>query len=104
MTEYEDFEPFFQAVIAEIKRHDPEFGDSWKELDEVMWTLNTNTPFPVPTDKYLDWRMVGLVNTYERKPLTEEQKLNELLDITAFCAMRWMRSYLKRMEEQSNAA
>ena len=36
MTDYEDFEPFFLAMIAKMKQHDHNKGDSWKKTERYV--------------------------------------------------------------------
>lgn len=81
MTEFEDFKPFFEAMIAEMQRHDPEKGDSWKgewkSLDgEDMINYELNQ------------KLGRCFLKYWRRP---EENLDELIDIANLCGMRWLR-------------
>lgn len=105
MTVFMDFRPFFDAMVKEMRRHDSEKEDSWKERgfydgsgrsveDKGRWW---------PMDVYLDERIVK--KTREYKDLATDENgnyagargnffiLNENVDIANFHAMRWLRHY-----------
>jgi len=95
MTEFKDFKPFFDAMIAEMKRHDPEEGDSWRDDKlEIMINSPDNT-ISIPMDECLKMRLEHAFESY-----TATGSLDELVDIANLCAMLWLRH--KEREEQVN--
>ena len=89
MTEYEDLEPFFKAMIAEMQRHDHEFGDSWKR----EWT---NLSGEDMVNWHLDQKIGRCFLNYWRNP---DEKMGELIDIANLCAMRYLRNSTRSKTE-----
>lgn len=81
MTEFDDFKPFFDAMVAEMKRHDHEFDDSWK--NPALWVSNN-----------LDNKINRCFHHYWRN-----ESLDELIDIANLCAMRWIRGCKESAKE-----
>ena len=71
MSEGKDFAPFFKAMIAEMQRHYPEHGDSWKTCSlSHLWKV--------------------------LKRVIEDVDMNNmshLLDVANVCGMMWLRWY-----------
>ena len=74
MTEYEDFEPFFKAMIEKMKSHDHNKGDSWKKREKYM-AYNLREKF---------WE--------EFKECIEFNEPEEFVDLANICAMIWLRA------------
>ncbi len=92
MTEFEDFKPFFEAMIAKMKTHDEDRGDSWKE-DGFWRDINYRYMSEGPQMRYfkMDPWLLGLLQD-ELKEYETKLDPKDLLDIANFCAMLYMRS------------
>ncbi len=92
MTEFEDFKPFFEAMIAKMKTHDHDRGDSWKE-DGFYQDINTRYMSEGPSMRWvhMDPWLQGLLKD-EQREYERSYDPKELLDIANFCAMLYMRS------------
>lgn len=79
MTEYEDFEPFFKAMIEKMQRHDHNKDDSWKKTEKYM-AYNLRTKLWEEFKECIEFNEIE--NT--RNP-------DEFLDLANICAMIWLR-------------
>ncbi len=92
MTEFEDFKPFFEAMIAKMQTHDHDRGDSWKE-DGFYRDINTRYMSEGPHMRFfkMDPWLLDLLKD-EVKEYEAKLDPKELLDIANFCGMLYMRS------------
>lgn len=92
MTEFEDFKPFFEAMITKMKTHDHDRGDSWRE--EGFWKdVNYRYSSMGRQSRYFEmdpWLLTLLKEELVEYEASKDPK--ELLDIANFCAMLYIRS------------
>ena len=90
-----EFGEFFKAMVAEMKRHKKEKGDSWKKSTIVVGIMypthsnyneNHGIPNSIITDKYLQDLLEVRVKDFLRK-----KDKDELVDIANICGMLWCR-------------
>lgn len=96
MTEFEDFKPFFDAMIKKMQKKDSEYGDTWKEWDWVYYKddvpANPQTDeekdecYTVPMAEHLDNLLHLEMEDYEQEP-TQRKRVN----IANYVAMRFLR-------------
>ncbi len=74
-----ELKEFMLACEAELKRHDTEKGDSWKEMElPSLITLFS----------------VAMANWYD-KPIKSQENNDQLIDIANFAMMLWYRQKAK---------
>ena len=83
MTEYEDFEPFFNAMIEKMQEHDHNKGDSWKKSEKYM-AYNLRTKF---------WE--EFTECIEFNEIENTRKPDEFVDLANICAMIYLRAVTK---------
>lgn len=98
MTTHETFRPFFDLMIEEMQRHDPEFGDSWLNQDKVAYDVVDDEVMYVSMEEHLDNLLLKATDEYDR---TKES--SQLEDIANICAMRRLRGIIKELEEEAMA-
>jgi len=80
MTDYEDFKPFFDAMIAKMKDHDHNKGNSWKRGERYM-AYNLRTKL---------WE--EFTECIEFNDIEDTRKPDEFVDLANVCAMIYLRS------------
>lgn len=91
MTDFKDFKPFFDAMIKEMQRHDPKYGDSWKERGFYV-SRGRSVADPdrwVDMDNHLKEQLKNAVGEYFEGEFPEDPP--QLIDIANICAMMWLR-------------
>jgi len=92
MTKFEDFKPFFDAMISKMQTQDRNRGDSWRQ-DGFWKDVNYRYSSMGVQNRWFEmdpWLLTLLkeeLGEYERSKEPEE-----LLDIANFCAMIYIRS------------
>jgi hypothetical protein len=87
-----DFEPFFKAMVKEMKRHEPKKGDSWKDEDFIAdyycryGDSEPCAPIRQNMDEWLYYLFRKTTTAYKRS-----KKIDELVDIANISAMIWIR-------------
>lgn len=79
MTEYEDLKPFFDEMLAIMKHHDHEKGDSWRKTEKFM-AYNLRTKL---------WE--EFAECIEKNDIEDPENPHEFVDLANICAMIWLR-------------
>jgi len=89
MTEFEDFKPFFDAMIEKMQEKDAEKGDSWKDDYWLEYPPHGGRELPPIRHNVSSLLRKGLKK--ETKEYFATYDDTELVDIANFCAMLYMR-------------
>lgn len=99
VTEFSILKPFFELMLKEAQRHDPEYGDSWLTQDEVTVELGLGAGrLNRSMEDHLDNRLEGATAQYFDKAHKGYKDLTQLDDIALLCAFRRLREKAKSEE------
>ena len=87
MTEFNDFKPFFDAMISKMQSHDHDKGDLWRETKKyVAYNLREKL-----------WE--EFIECIEFNETENTRKPEEFVDLANICAMIYLRSSEQKVKQ-----